>query len=62
MNWNAESGIYYTYVIVKIYWETAAGCGKAGFYETDIVLSLGDLGKYPTIGELTDFVMENEED
>ena len=30
--------------------------------ETDIVLSLGDLGKYPTIGELTDFVLENEED
>lgn len=28
--------------------------------ETDIVLSLGDLGKYPTIGELADFVLENE--
>ncbi len=29
--------------------------------ETDVVLSLGDLGKYPTIGELSDFIMENEE-
>lgn len=27
--------------------------------EADVLISLGDIGKYPTIGELTDFVMEN---
>lgn len=28
--------------------------------ETDVVLSLGDIGKYPTIGELADFILESE--
>lgn len=28
--------------------------------ETDVVLSLGDIGKYPTVGELADFIMESE--
>ena len=27
--------------------------------EIDVLISLGDVGKYPTIGELTDFVIEN---
>lgn len=26
--------------------------------ETDVVLSLGDMGKYPTVGELADFVLQ----
>lgn len=28
--------------------------------ETDVVLSLGDIGKYPTIGELADFIIAAE--
>lgn len=28
--------------------------------ETDVVLSLGDIGKYPTVGELADFILESE--
>lgn len=27
--------------------------------EIDVLISLGDIGKYPTIGELADFIMEN---
>ncbi len=27
--------------------------------EMDVLISVGDMGKYPTIGELTDFVMES---
>lgn len=28
--------------------------------ETDVVLSLGDMGKYPTIGELADYILQQE--
>lgn len=28
--------------------------------ETDVVLSLGDIGKYPTVGELADLILESE--
>ena len=27
--------------------------------EMDVLISVGDMGKYPTTGELTDFVMES---
>ena len=27
--------------------------------EVDVLISLGDVGKYPTIGELADFILEN---